>query len=84
MKKRHEARPFSVHRFQKRSGFFNDHHLKPRSRGGQDIGSNLFGLDEYRHSAWHLLFKNLTLDEIIALLIRVKQIKDKQRMRRFL
>lgn len=84
MKKRSKAKPFREHRFQKRAGFFNDHHLKPRSRGGQDIGSNLLWLDEYRHSAWHLLFKNLTIDEIIALLLRVKQIKDSQKMRRFI
>lgn len=62
-----------------RTGKTNQHHLKPRSRGGQSIESNLLHLDIRRHEAYHLLFKNLTLDEIIALLIRVKQIKEGQR-----
>lgn len=52
----------------RRSGEFNRHHLKPGSRGGQTIGSNLLILDVERHKAWHFIFGNLTLSEIIELL----------------
>jgi hypothetical protein len=61
-----------------RSGVFNKHHLKPGSRGGQSIDSNLLRMDVNRHNAWHLLFSNLTLTEIINLLQRLKGIKKKQ------
>lgn len=61
-----------------RSRTFNKHHLRPGSRGGQTIESNLIRMDENRHNAWHLLFNNLTLTEIIELLTRLKGIKKKQ------
>jgi len=57
----------------------NKHHLRPKSRGGQSIESNLLWMDIERHKIWHILFKNLTLDEVINLLIRVKRIKDSQK-----
>ena len=72
------------HQFKKRAGFNDKHHLKPSSRGGQTIGSNLIQLDAYRHDSWHLLFGNKTLDEIIELLVRLKHIKESQRFRHFL
>jgi len=65
---------------EERCGSFNKHHLKPGSRGGQTIDSNLIKMDISRHNAWHLLFQNLTLDEIIALLNRLKKIKKKQKV----
>lgn len=60
----------------KRSGRMSQHHLKPSSRGGEGIGSNLLTLDSRKHEAWHLLFNNLTLEEIIDLLIRVMEMKN--------
>lgn len=71
----------SKHRFQKRAEFSDQHHLRPSSRGGTSVESNLILLDAYRHDAWHLLFKNLTLDEIITLLMRLKHIKESLRFR---
>ncbi|HPI82684.1 MAG TPA: hypothetical protein PK122_05650, partial [Candidatus Paceibacterota bacterium] len=58
----------SQHRFLKRAGFTDCHHLKPCQRGGQSISSNLLEMDAYRHDAWHLFFNNMTLDEIIIIL----------------
>ena len=57
------------------------HHLTPRSRGGSSLDSNLLNMDLHRHQAWHLLFKNLTLHEIIELLQRLEKIKLKQRIK---
>jgi hypothetical protein len=67
-----------------RSGKFNKHHLTPKQRGGQRIESNLLRMDISRHNAWHLLFSNLTLLEIIDLLKRLYEIKERQRFRKML
>ena len=53
----------------------NRHHLIPKSRGGNKIQSNLLLIDMEKHCAWHILWKNRTLDEVIELLIRVKRAK---------
>lgn len=62
----------------------NKHHLRPRSRGGQAIESNLLWIDIERHRAWHVLWGNRTLDEVIALLTRLKSVKENQRFRAYL
>lgn len=67
-----------IHCFKKRAGFNDKHHLKPREQGGQSIQSNLLTIDVYRHDAIHLIFGNKSLDEIIALLQRVKRAKQSQ------
>lgn len=59
------------HQFKERAGFSDWHHLKPCRRGGESISSNLLRMDAYRHDAWHLFFRNMTLDEIINLLSRI-------------
>lgn len=58
--------------------FRNRHHLHPRSRGGGALESNLLLMDMRRHNMWHQLFDNLTLDEVIELLIRVRRAKKNQ------
>jgi len=63
---------------------FNYHHLVPRSRGGQGVESNLLRMDISRHNAYHLLFGNLTLSEVIELLQRIYHIKEAQRFRGYL
>jgi len=68
----------------KRAGDKNRHHLRPRSRGGDSLESNLLVMDIERHNAWHFLFKNLTLNEIIELLERVRAMKSSRRFRRIL
>jgi hypothetical protein len=52
------------------------HHIKNKCMGGGNELSNLLALNKQRHEAWHLLFHNLNLDEIISLLQRLKKVKD--------
>lgn len=77
-KKRFKQRKYSEHKFLKRAGKKNTHHLTPKSRGGRKSKYNELELDIYRHNAWHLLFHNLTLREVIELLERLEQIKASQ------
>lgn len=57
------------------------HHLIPKSRRSDYKRkqvcetSRVLLLWEERHKYWHALFKNMTLDEIILTLNRVKRIK---------
>lgn len=53
------------------------HHLTPRSRQGGNEEANLLRLYSDRHEIWHALFDNRTLEETIALLQRVSQMKRK-------
>jgi hypothetical protein len=64
----------------KRSGIKNRHHLTNKCKGGANDEWNLIRLDTARHNAWHLLFKNLSLPEVIDLLKRLQHIKETQRM----
>ena len=54
----------------------NRHHLIPKKRGGIRSEKNLLLMQIERHHAWHQVFGNRTLDEVIALLKRVKRIKS--------
>lgn len=45
------------------------HHIKPRSRNGDNSERNLVYWDETYHRAYHVLFSNLTLQEAIQMLI---------------
>lgn len=58
-----------------RKAFISRHHLCPKSRGGSMSDSNLLKLWRDRHDMWHDLFGNRTLDEIIAVLVRIKRMK---------
>ena len=51
----------------------NRHHLTPRSRGGQTLPSNILRIKIVRHCAWHQLWQNKTLKEIIKLLLIIRQ-----------
>ncbi len=55
------------------------HHITPKSRRGDIHNVNevehVLYLWRNRHDSWHFLFKNMTLDEIIETLTRVKRIK---------
>ncbi len=53
----------------------NRHHLLPKSRGGGMESSNLLTIDIDRHIFWHKIFGNLSLEEVIELLIRLKRMK---------
>lgn len=56
----------------------NRHHLQPKSRNGDTSINNLLLIDIVRHQYWHKIFKNLDLNEVIELLIRVREAKAKQ------
>ncbi len=53
----------------------NRHHWTNKSQGGKSNKQNVSWLKIKRHTAWHDLFGNLSLEEAIELLIRIKQIK---------
>lgn len=72
----HQREKRKVHKFKKKAGWNDEHHLKP---GGETIPSNLLKIDAYKHDALHLLFGNKSLDEIIALLQRLKKLKKHQK-----
>ena len=60
----------------------NQHHLTPQSRQGNNEPSNLLKLKAERHFYWHQLFrkpngKERTLEEVIALLLRVHKAKGR-------
>ena len=52
----------------------NRHHWSPRSRNGGDIQRNISWLHEEKHRAWHRMFFNLTLKEVIIALDTVGEI----------
>jgi hypothetical protein len=56
----------------------NRHHLVPKSRKGPNTRRNLLYIDVNVHRRWHLVFGNRTLDEVIALLERVRSAKQHQ------
>lgn len=41
------------------------HHRRPRSRGGSNDPYNVSIVSESRHMAWHTLFNNKTIAEIV-------------------
>ena len=77
MSKKHLREKRDVHEFKKRAGWSDDHHIDiPSSRGGATIDSNILTMDAYRHDAWHLLFLNRTLNEVINLFKLAKSLKE--------
>lgn len=56
----------------------NLHHLVPRSRGGANDRQNLLLIDMDRHEAWHKLWGNRTIEEVLRLLTRVAEAKRHQ------
>jgi len=57
----------------------NRHHLIPKSRGGSKSKRNLLLMKIIRHNEWHKIFGLMTLDEVIELLIRVRDAKKHQK-----
>jgi len=56
------------------AGFTNKHHLTP---GGDNGRGNILIMDALRHVLWHKLFGNKTLEQVIALLQRMKRMKGR-------
>lgn len=44
------------------------HHIIPISRGGKRIPENELKIDSQVHDAWHVLFGNLLVEEVITLI----------------
>jgi hypothetical protein len=55
----------------------NKHHLTPKNRGGDNAQENILLLNVFRHMAWHILFGQKTLEEVIRLLQRLHSAKDR-------
>lgn len=70
----------SKREFLERAGRCNRHHIQAKSRGGKATDQNLILLDERRHAAYHLLFKNLNFIEAAALLVRAYEMKNGRRL----
>lgn len=59
----------------------NKHHLKNKCKGGGSQEWNLILIDIERHQYWHKVFKNMSLEEAIELLQRLKRMKDNQKIK---
>ena len=56
----------------------NRHHLVNKVNGGGANMQNILWIKVDRHQFWHRIFGNLSLDEVITLLLRVKSAKKNQ------
>lgn len=56
----------------------NRHHWLNKCQGGEWTVDNISYLHVERHDWWHRVFGNLSLDEAIAVLTRLRQIKSAQ------
>lgn len=54
--------------YRKQRRGYNYHHLKPRSRGGSSVDSNMLFIKIEKHNAWHRLFGNATPKQIRTML----------------
>lgn len=62
----------------RRRFFLTKHHLTNKVNGGKDNDENILVLKwEQHHCAWHKLFGNLSLEEIIKCLQRVAKMKHR-------
>lgn len=46
----------------------NQHHRRPRSKGGDDSPENVIVVNYDKHKAWHLLFGTLHPEMIVTLI----------------
>lgn len=61
--------------------FIDRHHLVPKSRikkGEKRLARNRVRLYRQKHDAWHILFGDKTLDEILLTLIRLRRFKSRR------
>jgi len=55
------------------------HHLKNKCMGGMNTPENILMLWKNKHVAWHTLFKNMNLDQIIECLYRVRELQRRKK-----
>lgn len=67
-------------RFKKRHKRMNKHHLTPKSRFGDMSPNNLLLIDIEKHNLLHKIFGNRTWEEIIAVMVRVSQMKRRHKL----
>ena len=78
-KGRHSKRMSPAKRnFQERAGWKNRHHIKNKCRRGDSSPQNILMMDERRHAAFHLLFRNMDFLQVANLLLRCYCMKNKQ------
>jgi len=70
------SRKVRIHQFRYKAGVKNKHHILKPNRGGMTIDYNLLKIDVLKHDAFHYIFKEKTLREVIALLKRKRDNKD--------
>jgi hypothetical protein len=58
----------------------NHHHMTPVSRSGPAIPSNLLLIDIEKHNLLHKIFGNRTWEEIIAVMVRVSEMKKRHKL----
>lgn len=61
-----------------RSLKITEHHIIPKSRHGVKEPGNVLNLERSKHDAWHILFDNKTLDEIIHYLRRLQNEQEEK------
>ena len=55
----------------------NYHHLTNKCMGGGYSDSNLLLIKIERHQAWHVIFGNRSLEEVIEILQRIQRMKGR-------
>lgn len=73
---RYKRKKECVHKFEIRTRFTEGHHLTNSTNGGQSTLSNMLLIEVYRHSAWHHLFGNRSLNRVIDYLKSRNSITD--------
>lgn len=63
--------------FKERAGWKNRHHIQNKCRGGSWHVNNILMMDERRHVAFHLLFGNMNFLQVIDLLRRAYEMKNR-------
>lgn len=61
----------------------NLHHLTAKSNGGPNTRDNLLLIDCTRHELWHKLWGNRSLEQVIALLQRLKRMKGRDHVKQY-
>ena len=69
---------FAKRNFLQRAGKTNRHHMVNKMNGGRATEDNMLVMDERRHAAWHLLFKNMDFLQVIELLKRCYRMKTQK------
>ena len=56
---------------ERRENQIDRHHILPSSRGGSGKAFNRIRVQKKRHKAYHIIFENLTPDEVMELIFKI-------------